>query len=281
MADSLYDTTDYRRVILDALEARGLTRRDLASHIERSGSWMSMALSGQRPLDPELVPAVAEFLSFDARATTYLAALVDLESPSPRARRTAWATVEATQAHRRSVAGVTDDVVKVHTRWYYPAIVELARCDGWRADPRWIAATLVPRITEAQAAEALTTLVRIKHLVPDAERELAPGNEAVWTGSVIPKGPLSEAMAEQHRVHTDLAARAIRGFRSNERTLSTVTMAIGEEHYALLRARLHELEREIVLFATEAQSDANRVYQLGIQLFPVSDYSDATHHDDH
>ena len=46
---------------------------------------------------------------------------------------------------------------------------------------------------------------------------------------------------------------------------------ISEEQYGRIRARL----RELVLIASEAVGTPTRVYQVGIQLFPVSLYTDS------
>lgn len=272
MLDPLYDATDYRRAITATLAARGLLQRSLAQALERSEGWLSLVLSGQRVLDPDLVDGIAAFLGFDPDRSLYFSALVDLDSRSPRTKRAAWSTVQATQ-RQRSAAQFTEDIARAYASWYVAAITELARCDGFRADPAWIASTLQPQVSVAEAEAALMLLVRLGQLVPDDEGGLRPGSE-IWSASELPPGPISEAIARLHRDALGIAVDAIDTARYNERHNGTVIFAISEERYAAFLAQLRELERQLVSAATEPGDDPNRVYLLSLQLFPVSGYTD-------
>jgi uncharacterized protein (TIGR02147 family) len=271
----LYQTTDYKQAIARELQARRLYHRDLARALDRSEGWLSLALRGDRPLPASLVDQVASFLGLDPEETAYLGALVELASPSPRARRVAWATVAAIQ-RQRAAADLTEDVAAAFASWYVAAIAELARCEGFRPDPQWIARTLEPSITEQQAEAALTRLIRLGLLLPDEVGGLRPGPET-WSPSDLPEGPISEAAAALHRSALRLGHDAIEVFRFNERHHSSMVLAIPESRFAAVQGRLRELERQL---AQEASQDEpgpapNRVFLFGLQLFPVSRYTDA------
>jgi uncharacterized protein (TIGR02147 family) len=271
----LYQTTDYKLAIVRELQARGLYHRDLARALGRSDGWLSLALRGDRPLPPSLVDAVAAFLGLDAEETAYLGALVELASQSPRARRAAWVTVAAIQ-RQRAAADLTEDVAAAFASWYVAAIAELARCDGFRPDPQWIARTLHPPICAEQAEEALTRLIRLGLLLPDEVGGLRPGPET-WSQSDLPEGPISEAAATLHRSAMQLGQDAIEAFRFNERHHSSMVLAIPEARFAAVQGLLRELERQLALEASDEPGAAppNRVYLFGLQLFPVSLYTDA------
>lgn len=273
MSDARYATTDFRRFIADALAAAGHTRKELAKALDRSEAWLSVVLSGTRPLDPELVDRVATFLGLDPTGATYLAALVDTESASPRARRSAWATIQATQRQLAST-GLAREVALAYSRWYMPAILELALCEGFQADPAWIARTLNPQIDEGKAAEALTTLVRLELLVPNAEGRLGRAAPDGWSPPELPPGDISEAIAALHTDMLGLATASVRGARFNERHLSSTVIAMREDRYEHVVARLRELERELAVLAAEGEQPPNRVYHLGVQLFPLSAFTD-------
>ncbi|MBX2801723.1 MAG: hypothetical protein KTR31_28855, partial [Myxococcales bacterium] len=109
MSGHLYDTTDYRRFLSLTLERQERTRRQFARALDRSDAYVSLVLKGARRLDPELVEPAARFIKLNDDETTYLAALVDLDSTSPRAKRSAWATVQARQRHHAVSKGFNDD----------------------------------------------------------------------------------------------------------------------------------------------------------------------------
>jgi uncharacterized protein (TIGR02147 family) len=270
----IFASVDFRSFVSEWLHSMGVPRHQLATSLGRSPSWLTMVLAGTRPLDPEFIEPVAAFLGLEGDQVTYFSALVDLESRSSRARRTAWATIHAAQAHRSATAALTPDMDLVFSRWYYGAIVELSACEGFRPDPRWISRALGGAIDESQAADALVLLIRMGQLEPDGEGGLRQALQATWTQSDIPLGRRSDAVAQLHRDHAALAGPALEKFQSNERHFSTVTMAISEAHYQVVVARLRELEAELVVLAMQDPGPANRVYQLGIQLFPVGDFTD-------
>jgi hypothetical protein len=56
--------------------------------------------------------------------------------------------------------------------------------------------------------------------------------------------------------------------------VSAVTVAVSEEHYDRVVARLRDLERDLVAFVQDDPGVKNRVYHLGIQWFPLSEYTD-------
>ena len=271
----LYETTDFRKVMARALSERGIKHRDFARALSRSDAWLSLVLAGRRRFDPELTETVAQQLGLDPDASAYFAALVDLDNPSARARSAAWATVHATQ-RQRSAATFSEDVAALFSRWYVAAIEELARCAEFRAEPRWIAGVLVPAISVEQAEEALTLLVRLGRLRPDERGSLSPNDQHTWSPSDLPQGPISDAVILFHRDALRLADAAIAGARFNERHLSGMVFALSETHQQKIIAMLRDLERQIALAALEGQqAGASRVYLLGVQLFPVSLYTDS------
>ncbi|MEZ4235630.1 MAG: DUF4423 domain-containing protein [Myxococcota bacterium] len=269
----IYETTDWRAAVLGLLRQRGLLRRDLAQALDRSTSWLSLALRGDRELVPEHLEPMVALFRLDPEEAAYLSALVDLTERSPRARRAAWAAVSAIQ-RQRAAADVPVEVVAAFAHWHVAAIAELARCDGFRADPVWISRTLQPRIGVAAAQEALTRLIRLGLLVPDDEGGLEAGPRT-WSPSDLPEGPVSEAAAVLHDSVLELGRSALRAFRFNERHHASLVLALSEARLGNVQALLRELERQLVVAAEEGSAAPNRLYLLGLQIFPISLYTDA------
>ncbi|MEQ1503700.1 MAG: TIGR02147 family protein [Myxococcota bacterium] len=271
--DPLYQTTDWRTFLLLRLDQLELLRKDLAAAVEMTEGWLSNVLTGRRRLDPELVPRLADALRLDADGTAYFEALADLENESRRARRAAWAVVAANQRHQ-AAAALRHDELEALTRWYVGAVLELARCEGFRADPRWIAAALRPTIPVETASEALSTLIRLGMLQPDEHGGLVPTPE-VWSPSEIRGRDASIAVATNHRATLALAIDALHTGQPNERRVTGTIVAVSEGHYATVVAKLRDLERELVTLASDDPGVRNRVYHFGIHWIPCSEYTDA------
>lgn len=267
--------TEYRKYFAEALDAMGRPRADLAAHLDVSKSMMSQILSFDRRVNPSYASRVAEFfkLDFDGRLT--LAALIDLDNDSARARRSALAAVEA-RMHYRRTKRPSDEVLEAMSTWYVGAIYNLSLCDGFRSDPAWVAATLVPRITVEEAAQAFETLVAIGAMERSDAGSFTPIRQEFWTEQQLPPGDRSTAIARLQRSLLVQAGEALGRFRANERNSSAAMFPLTEEQLQEMKARIREIERELIHVATSVESSKpNRVFALAIQLHPVSHYSDA------
>jgi uncharacterized protein (TIGR02147 family) len=267
-------TTDWRGFVRARARSLGLSLRGLAGEAGVTPSWLSNVLSGTRGLDPQHVPMLAAAMRLDGPDTELFEALVDLETGSPRARRAAWALIAA-RSRQSATALPPPDGMDLLSRWYIPVVMELARCEGFRADPEWIAHTVRPPITPEEAQEALTVLLARHMLAPDDAGNLVPTGPELWFPSDLPPGKLSELTGRYYEAMLGAAAVALRTTRRNERRITGVMAAISEQHYERIASRLADLEREIVAVAAEDPGPPNRVFHLGIQFFPVSEYSDA------
>lgn len=280
-ADAPYDPsmidgyTEYRKYFAEALEAMGRPRSDLAAHLEVSKSMLSQILSFDRRVNPNYASRVADFFRLDLDGRLTLAALIDLDNDSARARRSALAAVEA-RMHYRRTKRPSDEVLEAMSTWYVGAIYNLALCDGFRSDPSWIAATVVPRISVDEAMQAMETLVAIGAMERESDGHVTAIPQEFWTEQQLPPGDRSTAMARLQRSLLVEAGEALGRFRANERNSSLAMFPLTEGQLAEMKARLREIERELIHVAISVEaSRPNRVFALGIQLFPVSHYSDA------
>lgn len=269
MQDDWYDATDWRSFVERVLEGRELTQRELAKRLDLSEGQVSMMLSGRRPMDPARVDGFAEVLGLDAEARVWFEALVDLESRSQRSRRAALATVTS-RLQQRASPDPAADVHDAIANWPFEVLTELVSCEGFRPDPRWIAQTITPPISEDEARRTLQLAMRLGRVAVDDQGRWTITD--VRTDSVLPKARAA-ASALQRKGFAELAAIAM--FRpANERHDGSVTMAVSEERADRILARLRELEQELVQLAIDDPGPRNRVLHLGIQLFPVSEYTD-------
>ncbi len=267
--------TDYRRFVIEALKKRGQSRKELAEALGPSDSMMSQVLSKKRRLRASLVPTLADFFGMSEDERHMLAALVDLDNESAFARRTAWAAVQARQRYLAEDKPSEEVFLQAFTHWYVPAIYELAGCEGFQADPTWIATVLNPRITVEQAEDALQTLLKAGLLRPSDGGALEPVPQEVWADGRIPAGAMSDLIAGLQKVNPEHAERSYSEFLSSERHSGGVTFAVSEARYEQVLQRLRVLERELVVLTVEDdEQPPNRVFQLCINLFPMSDYTD-------
>lgn len=260
----------YREFLATRLEAdRSLTRKALAASVGRSPAWMTQVMRGRCDIHPTMAPAMAAAMGLAGADVRAFGALVDLESEVAAVRRRAASWLDGARAMERATYPASP-MECLYSRWHYGAILELARCDGFVADPEWIAAHLRPRVPVAEVASALTDLEALGLLVRD-EGTLRPAPAVVATKAEVPRGSLAAAMATWHTDGLLRAAESLRGTPTRDRHHAGLLFALAGPALDELRARLVEFEREAVALAEAPQAAPDRVYQLVFALFPVSE----------
>lgn len=271
-APSIYDYTDFRSYLRAWFEAhdgrpsvRGFARR---AHC--SPSLVSAVLHDRRSLGLERAERWAQLLHLDEEERRYLLALVTLEEAhSTEQREQAFERVTAARRFR-SAARLTEDTYALLSRWYIGATLELARCEGWTDDPAWIAGALHPPVDESVAREALDVLESMGALVRDAEGRLVPADDLWSTGHQTPPGVVNLALFKQHHSVLELATQALDTLPAEERNFSTLTFALPDAAVAEIRARIHRFHEDLIRLLSAAPGPPQRVWHLGVQLFPMS-----------
>ena len=151
------------------------------------------------------------------------------------------------------------------SHWFYPAIRELAARHDFHPDPAWVAAQIVPKITAKQAKAALVTLENLGLLVKDAGGRLVRGDASLTTGHEV----RSVVVPAYHLQMIERAAKAVETFVPEERDVSALTVCIKESSLLDLKAKIRRF-REEMLDRCDSEEAPERVYQLCIQLFPLS-----------
>jgi uncharacterized protein (TIGR02147 family) len=150
--------------------------------------------------------------------------------------------------------------------WYIPVIRELVVRDDYPFDPAWIAERIIPRISESKVRKGIKILESLGLI-----RMAQDGKRWIHTDRVIstPSEILSIAVVKHTKKIFILGTEAIERFPASERDLRGVTLGISNEYYVKLKQRMEAFWKEIMALA-EKQDKVDRVYQINLQLFPMS-----------
>ena len=238
MSPNLFAYTDYRRFLKEWFEARAgrPSIRGFAKKIACSPAQLSSVIAGTRDLAGPLAEATAAALGLDEAGCAYFLDLVQFEQGETRTqRREALERVMTArrfhQAHR-----LEDAQYLVFSQWYYPALVELARCVGTGTNPAALGALLTPSVPAEQVAEALTVLRTHGRLVP---------GEPNWSTTHDANGIIGAALVGLHRWILERAQGALEDVPKDERYFGTLSLSIPS-------AALPELRRFVAQFEAEA-----------------------------
>jgi uncharacterized protein (TIGR02147 family) len=231
----------------------------------RSPSLLPEIIAGKRNLTATTTEGFVRALRLDHDEAAFFTALVALgQAETEDEKNAAWERASATRGFRRARA-IEGGFFEYLSTWYLPAIRELALCADFQPDPAWIAARLRPRITLAQARDALDRLLALG-LLTERDGRVQPAEVSVATAHEV----AGLALHNYHRQMLDRARDSITGALAAERHLCGVTVAIPASLVPRLKRELDAFQERVLALCDERASEAERVYQVELALFPLS-----------
>lgn len=232
----------------------------------RTPSLLVHVINGERNLTASSAEAFMKAMRLDDEERAFFRDLVELEcGGTPDVRNAAMERISATKRFREA-RQIEGEAWRCLSHWYYAAIHELVRVPGFRADPRWIAGTLRPPITEAEAATALAELQSLGLLVQGEDGRLRQADASL----VTPPEIMGLAANNYHRGASRLAGESVTAFPAPERHLLGVTVACSAALVPTLKAELNALQARMLDLCDAEGVDPERVFQVNLQLFPLS-----------
>ncbi len=274
VAIDVFAYLDYRaflRAFYDEAKARGsFSYRAFARRAKlRSPNYLKLVIDGERNLSAAMAERFAEACGLSDEGADYFRELVAFaHARTSREQNERYAKL---RGHRRYRSAHRLDVAQdaYHSRWYLPAIRELALHAEFREDPAWIAAQLMPSIKPVEAELALATLLELGMLVRDERGRLRQGTKLVSTGAET----RSLHLANFHRAMMAHAADALDRVPAEERDISSLTLCMSRAGLANLKLRIQRFRAEL-LALSDLEERPEQVVQVNFQLFPLSRTAD-------
>lgn len=273
MAETIdvFDYVDYRAYLRDfyrakKAESRAFSFRQFSRRAKlKSPNALKRVMEGDRNLTRDMARKFARACGLEGDAREYFEHLVDFEQAKTVAERdAAYAELSGfrryRQAHKLEVAHAA-----YHSHWYIPAIRELAAAKDFKADPRWIAKQMVPKITVAEAKRALRTLRELGFLVEDESGSLVQADEVVSTGPEMQHVHI----ARYHMMMMERAVASIDLVAPEQRDISAITLLVGPDGLERLKRRVQRFRRELIQLSLLDKRGA-QVVQMNFQMFPLS-----------
>jgi uncharacterized protein (TIGR02147 family) len=267
---NIYAFLDYRKYLEAYYLARKavdkkFSHRFIGKEAKFDPGLFSKIIMGKRDISTTMVFRLASLFKLDKRQTDYFECLVLFNHARIHQERKHY--YEKLAAMRGSEAKpVEHHQYQFYSKWYYSALRELLdfqRSDG--SDYEKLAKLLVPSIKAAEARQGLELLEKLGFVVKDGAGRYQVKDRLITTGYGNAALSANNFVLES----LDLAKGAIDRFPAALRNLSTVTFSIPKERYAHYEEKIRGFRRELMQ-EIERETAANAVYQLNIQLFPLS-----------
>jgi uncharacterized protein (TIGR02147 family) len=265
----LFVYTDYRKYLRDFFGERRqskafLSLRYYAGKLGLDPGNFVKILNAERHLSPKALPKAIEFLKFSEREAEYFRTLVAFGKAKNQSdiRR----LFERLASMKRiEPFEITSAVAEFYRRWYHTAIAGLLSFHDFDNDYDALAKQLVPAITAKQARESVALLKAIGMVAKNADGLLKPVHELITTGDKWHASAIHEYQRETIR----LAENAIDELPKAVRDVSTVSFAVNQEDFKEICSLAKDFRTSVMRIARESEN-ADRLYQMNIQVFPLT-----------
>lgn len=268
---NLFEYLNYREFLRDAYEERHsgdwrFSHRYIAERAGFDSSMFNKILQGKRNLTERLVAEFADIFCNDSREKSYFADMVAFNQAKTHSESRQY--LEKLVATKEcKVEDLAKDQFEYFDHWYHAVVRELITFYPYVGDDAALGLMVRPPITASQVKSSIALLERLSMIRKDETT-----GTYVQTQGLISSGSESYSTAVNSYIqqNLDVAQTAMDRFDKTERNLSTLAFACDETTYAELVEMVRRFRREVLAKVSQCEKP-NRVFQLGMQLFPLSD----------
>lgn len=231
-----------------------------------SSNFLYLVIHGKRNLTKDYVPKFASAMGLSKLEQRYFEALTSFnQAKSPEAKRY---YLELLYNLKRNQTGklLNDQQYEYISNWYYPVIREMVLLPSFKENPTWIRKELGGRVSTRQIRDALETLIRLDLVRRNEEERLVQTDQHVVTEEEV----MHAAAHSFHQQMLSLAKEVLKTVAGDEREISGVTMALSPKQFKEIKRMIHEFEDKILNYLSTDPDMPEKVYQINMQLFPVT-----------
>jgi uncharacterized protein (TIGR02147 family) len=271
---SVFHYSDYRRFLKDAFALKGDSKKPFSyraicgkTGIKSSGH-LTLVLQGKANISIRLTLKFARFCKLNKRETEYFQYLVLFNQAKSHHDKLDY--FRRMISFKESLVHVVDaNQYEYYNKWYHSAIRALLEIIPVNDNFEELANAVQPRISVDEAQKSLALLERLGLAGKDEKGFYRPTDRMIDSGPTVGTLALTNYALNQ----LDLGKEAFDRFPVDERIFSWVTLGISERGYARVVEELRAFRQKMYEIAKEDTSE--RVYQINIQAFPVSDRREA------
>ena len=251
----------YMKTVLPYFSYRTLSAR---ATINSSGFY-PLIVQGKRDLTESTIEKTSVALDLRGKESLYFEQLVLFNQASSLKQKNKYFEKLINIQNLQKSHKIEENQYDYYSEWFHAVIRELVVCRNFKNDFRTLGRMLKPEITEKQARESVELLIRLGFLKHE-------NGKYTQSAPVITSSPdIKSHQVLNYQVSLlKLALEAFDRFGPNDLTSnSSTTLRISKETYELFKVKNREHRKELLNIASQDQ-DADLVYQLNMNMFPLS-----------
>ena len=232
----------------------------------KSRSNLIEVTAGKKELSKSKIFSVSAAMGLEPKESEYFESLVQFNNST---------TLKEREYHLRKLGALSgkspgtiigEGQFAYFSEWHHPVIRELICMDRFHGDLIKISKSLKPQVTVRQVKESVALLIRLGLIEKLANGKYRQANGAIQTEDELSSFVVLRYQKENLR----LAEEALDGILPEERDISTFTAAVSNKCFLTIKKELQAFRRRLSTLV-DKDMDQERVYQLNLQFFPVSD----------
>lgn len=265
----IYRYTDYRAYLSDWFEENKklhayMSYRYLGGKIPTDPGNLVRILSGRRHISDAMLPGLIKALRLMDREAEYFQAMVPFsKARGERSVREALQKLLALREFR--VKTLESEQYKFYLSWRHTVVrlmVALGKFDG---DYAALARLIRPEITAEEAEDSIALLLELGMVRRDDDGTWSLTESFISTGDVWKDAAVKEFQRQTLR----LAQESLERHPREDRSISTVSLTIPRAELPFLKEMTKQFRSQVMRWAG-AQDKPDTVYQLNMQIFPLS-----------
>lgn len=267
----IFDYLDYRAFLRDMFNYKK-EKNQYFSYRAFSGragfsspNFLKLVITDQRNLTNASVGKIAKGFDLKKQERDFFENLVFMNQASSHDDKNHYYTKMMSANGYLKSHKIDKSSYEYFSKWYYPAIREIAIFGNRNSTPEEMAKLLNPNITLKEAENALNLLLELELLRKDKAGLWKQVDKVVSTGPEVK----SLVIANYHKEMIKLGIESLERHPSDKRDISGVTLSVKKEKITEIKKRIVAFRKELLKLACEDEN-SDQVVQINIQAFPLT-----------
>jgi uncharacterized protein (TIGR02147 family) len=266
---NIFDYLEYREYLRDYYQEQKRTKpffsyRFIGNRVGMDSSFVIKVLQSGLHISPKKIESFIKLLNLNESEAEYFETLVHFCRAKTQRQRAAYFdklfAISNVKAH-----SLEAHHYEFFRKWYYSAVWAIINCSPFYGDFTELAGRCLPPIRVWDAKRAIKLLERVGLIKKEKDGAFHTTDANLTTGQKWQSPAIEGFQREMVR----LAGESLERFGKDERDLSTVTLCVDEKAMPEIREHIRQFRSSLVKLVN-SHGGAGKVYQLNVQLFPLS-----------
>ncbi|MGL1935529.1 MAG: TIGR02147 family protein [Fibrobacterales bacterium] len=234
-------------------------------------------VEGVNNLTPNYIPKFVKALKLSVSQSNYFELIVAYTHETDSSEREL-IFKKMMQLQPAGTKQLKKDQMKFFSKWHHIAVHQALSVLDFKDDIKELARFVNPPIRSAEARASITLLKKLELIIEDAQGFWRPSDISMMGAAEVGV----QAIHDYQGLMMDQGKEALKNVPREERHIITQTVAATDHALMRIKKKIMVVQEEIINIVHEEAEVRNkdRVFQLNIQFFPMSDKNEKGTHED-